>query len=291
MIIDSHCHAWQFWPYQPSVPDPRSHSSINQLLSNMDKYQVDQALIVCANLDFNPLNNKYIFEQAKKFPKRIIQLADIDSYWSDTYHALGADTRLQQAIDQYELRGFTHYFAPDDSAMWLTSEYGLKFFEVAAANNQLISISIPLNILPSIIDIATKFPDTPILLHHMGLEIAPSNQRGSVEEILQNLKVVTSAANQSNIHLKMSGFHHIWPERADFPYSEMRFVTQDIFTAFGPHRLHWGSDSPVSKQHITYKESMDVFKMHLDFVSEDDLGLVFGNSLAQLIDRCGVSRN
>ena len=24
MIIDSHCHAWARWPYDPPVPDPES---------------------------------------------------------------------------------------------------------------------------------------------------------------------------------------------------------------------------------------------------------------------------
>jgi len=290
MIIDSHCHAWQLWPYQPAVSDSTSRSSIEQLLNTMVKHEVDQALVVCANISLNPLNNEYIFEQAKKFPQRLVQLADVDSYWSDTYHSNGADLRLQNTIDQFELRGFTHYIAPNDSAGWLQSQEGLKFFAVAAANNQLVSIAAPLSIIPTISEIAARFPNIPFLLHHMGLEIAPLNQCGSLDEIRQNLNSVISAANQPNIHLKMSGFHHIWPERANFPYEELRFVTREFFDAFGPLRMHWGSDSPVSKQHITYAQSMDIFKLHFDFSTANDLRLVFGDSLHQLINRCGVTQ-
>ena len=30
MIIDAHCHAWTYWPYDPPVPDPESRGTIAQ---------------------------------------------------------------------------------------------------------------------------------------------------------------------------------------------------------------------------------------------------------------------
>lgn len=35
-IIDSHCHIWQHWPYQPPVPDPGSRALADQLLWQLD---------------------------------------------------------------------------------------------------------------------------------------------------------------------------------------------------------------------------------------------------------------
>ena len=57
MIIDSHCHAWTRWPYQPPVPDDEYRGKIEQLIHEMDLNSVDQAVLVCAQIDYNPENN------------------------------------------------------------------------------------------------------------------------------------------------------------------------------------------------------------------------------------------
>lgn len=64
MIIDSHCHAWEYWPYEPPVPDPESRGRIEQLINQMDLNGVQQATIVSAQIEHNPSNNDYIAESS-----------------------------------------------------------------------------------------------------------------------------------------------------------------------------------------------------------------------------------
>ena len=45
-IIDSHTHAWQYWPYEPPVPDHESRGKVEQLLWEMDRVGVDKAVLV-----------------------------------------------------------------------------------------------------------------------------------------------------------------------------------------------------------------------------------------------------
>ena len=59
MIIDSHSHAWQTWPYNPPVPDASSRGKVEQLLWDMDRNGVDKAVLVCAQIEHNPANNDY----------------------------------------------------------------------------------------------------------------------------------------------------------------------------------------------------------------------------------------
>jgi L-fuconolactonase len=97
MIIDSHCHAWTLWPYQPPVPDPTSRALAEQLLFEMDVHGVDQALIVCAEINHNPDNNHYIGDVAQSHPDRLFQVIDVDSMWKTSYHQPGAAERLRVA--------------------------------------------------------------------------------------------------------------------------------------------------------------------------------------------------
>ncbi len=95
MIVDSHCHAWTYWPYEPPVPDPESRGVVEQLIDQMDRTGVAQATIVSAQIEHNPANNDYIAASVRRFPSRLYQYADVDSFWSDTYHAPGAAKRLE----------------------------------------------------------------------------------------------------------------------------------------------------------------------------------------------------
>jgi PAS domain S-box-containing protein len=132
MIIDSHCHAWTYWPYEPPVPDPQSRGTVEQLVDKMDLNGVDRATIVSAQITHNPDNNDYIAECVRRYPGRLYQYADVDCSWSETYHTPGAAKRLEQAAERWPIKGFTHYLARDDDGDWLTSQEGLDFFGVAA---------------------------------------------------------------------------------------------------------------------------------------------------------------
>ena len=69
-IIDSHCHAWRRWPYQPPVPDFESRGLVEQLLFEMDAAGVDQAAVVCARIEHNPDDNDYVAECVRRYPSR-----------------------------------------------------------------------------------------------------------------------------------------------------------------------------------------------------------------------------
>jgi L-fuconolactonase len=166
-IMDSHCHAWRYWPYQPAVPDPTSRGVVEQLLWEMDQNGVSQAAIVCARIDYNLDNNDYIAECVRRYPDRLYQLADVDCQWTSTYHTPGAADRLNEAIDRYGLRGFTHYVRPDDDGQWFLSEEGLAFFKVAAARNQVVSIAMRPHLQPVLRQVAERFPSVPFLFHHL----------------------------------------------------------------------------------------------------------------------------
>ncbi|MBX6773072.1 MAG: amidohydrolase family protein, partial [Chloroflexi bacterium] len=141
MIIDSHCHAWRFWPYQPPVPDPMSRGIVEQLLFEMDQNGVERAAVVCARIDHNPDNNDYVAEAVRRYPGRLYQIADVDCSWTETYHTPGAADRLAATIDRYRIKGFTHYVRSDDDGSWFLSDEGLAFFRVAAERRQIVSLA------------------------------------------------------------------------------------------------------------------------------------------------------
>lgn len=276
MIIDSHCHAWQTWPYQPPVPDPASRGLVEQLLFEMDANAVAQAVVVCARIDHNPDNNDYIAACVQRFPDRLHQFADVDCSWSATYHAPGAANRLAAAVRTYSLKGFTHYVRADDDGSWFLSEEGLAFFRTAADLNQIASLALPARLQPSLRSLAERLPELPILCHHMaGARVADPATLG---------EVLASAA-RPNIHVKLSGFHYVSQTAWEYPYADCAPVVRALYEHFGPERLHWGSDYPVVRRAMTYQHALEAVRTHCAFITPADLDRILGDSLGALLTR------
>lgn len=276
MIIDSHCHAWAVWPYQPAVPDQDTRARVEQLLHAMEINGVDQALIVCARIDHNPENNDYVADLIPRYAGRLHMAADVDCSWTDTYHAPGAADRLRAAAEQYPLKAFTHYLRPDDDASWFYSAEGIAFFKVAEEKKLIASIAGRPHHQPALRKIAERFPSIPFLCHHLaGVKVDDISGGG--------LKEVLSSARLPNIYIKLSGFYYATAgPRWDFPYRDTWEIVRAEYEHFG-RRMCWGSDFPVVREHLTYRQALEAFRTHCDFVSHDDQEWILGGTLQRLL--------
>jgi L-fuconolactonase len=283
VIVDSHCHAWRYWPYTPAVPDPESRPVVEQLLFEMDHCGVDQAVLVAARIDHNPDNNDYAFECVQQFSDRLYQFADVDCMWTSTYHTPGAAERLADAVRTYNLRGFTHYVDADDDGSWFVSDDGQAFLKTAADLNQIVSIHLPVNLQPALRQLSEQFPDTAFICHHMGYPITEQGPDGAA------LNAILQSAERPNIHIKLSGFHYAAPVGWEYPHEPSRYIVRALYEAFGPERLHWGSDYPVVRWAMTYRQALEVIRTHCaDIIPPVDMERVLGSSLHDLLQRHGT---
>ena len=282
MIIDSHCHAWERWPYEPPVPDFHGKGRFEQLLHEMDVNCVDQAFLVCAGVEHNPHNNDYIARMTRLYPGRILQVADVDCSFSDTYHAPGAADRLREAAARRPLAAFTHYVKNEDDGSWFYSEEGLAFFGAAASLGLIASIACAPHQHAALQQVAERLPQLPILVHHLGHPGV-----GNAERLAQ----VLASARFPNIGIKVSGFYYSTQQPFwDFPFADsIREVVGPLYDAFGPRRLYWGSDYPVCLRNMTYAQAIECFRSHCDFIPEADKALILGENLHRLVtsDRDG----
>ena len=96
MIVDSHCHAWRYWPYEPPVPDPTSRGTVEQLLWEMDQNGVDKAVVIWPGSTTTRTTTTTSRMPLRRFPDRLYQFADVDCRWWETYHQPGAADRLRR---------------------------------------------------------------------------------------------------------------------------------------------------------------------------------------------------
>lgn len=278
MIIDSHCHAWPLWPYQPPVPDAVTRGSFEQLLFEMDRNGVDRALIVCAEIDGNPDNNQYVHDKAAEHRDRFDFVIDLDSLWKDSYHQPGAAERLQAGLSKWQPAGFTHYINdPADDARWLNSAAGMELFQLAESRAVLASIHCRPQHQEQIRELASRFPQLRILLHHMGHPHALDPE---------GLSEILASARQDNVFVKVSGFYNSTSQPPwDYPLSDVQPVLHVLYRRYGAGRLLWGSDYPVCRFYHSHRQAIEILRRHCRFIKPADMDAIMGDNLADLLRR------
>jgi len=280
MIIDSHAHAWPFWPYDPPVPDATSRGCVEQLLWEMDRAGVDRAVLVSARIDHNPDNNDYVADAVRAHPDRLDQFVDVDCRWMPEYHTPGAADRLARAADRYRPAGITHYLKPENDG-WLTSDEGMAFFAEAEARGLIASIAGPPVWQADLRTVARAHPRLVILCHHLaGIPSYTSDRRAGLEMVL-------ASADVPNIFIKVSGFYYGSAAPFDYPHPGAIAVFKTLYDAFGAERLAWGSDYPVAPMRAyTYRQSLELVRRHCPFVAPQDMALILGQTLGALLGHC-----
>jgi predicted TIM-barrel fold metal-dependent hydrolase len=249
-------------------------------LWEMDRNGVEKTVLVCARIEHNPQNNDYVADRVRAYPDRLVQFADVDCSWTETYHTPGAPERLQEAAEKYQLKGFTHYLKGDTE--WFAADEGLKFFAKAAELKLIASLALGPVWQPALRELARHFPSVPFLCHHM------AGARASEEPPQENLAQILRSAEVPNIYIKLSGFHYASQVSWDYPYSDTHHIVRKLYEHFGPERLCWGSDYPVVRFNMNYQHALEAFRTHCTFVPEAHKNMILGGNLARLLDQAGA---
>lgn len=282
MIVDSHTHAWARWPYEPEVPDEATKGSVEHLIHEMDQNGVAEAVIVSARIEKNPDNNAYGAAAVRRYSKRLHQFADVDCVWSPEYHTPGAVARLRVAAETLPIAGFTHYVGDNDG--WFGSDEGRAFFRFAAERKLIASIAMGPAWAADLGAICAEHPDLVVLLHHMGgiRSTAPRS----------DLEAIAALSKHPNVHIKLSGFHYaVGLENGwDYPHPSAMWIAEGLHAAFGAGRLCWGSDFPALSRAMTYKQALEIVRLHCRFLQPGDLEPILGGTLKRLLDNAAPTR-
>ncbi len=143
--------------------------------------------------------------------------------------------------------------------------------------------------LPDLLDLARCFPDTPIILNHLGgpLGIGPYAQRQEAV-FAQWQRDMTALAQCPNIVVKLGGINMVpngygWHERPQPPTSaELAQVTAPWYhhalEHFGANRCMFESNFPVDKVSVSYPVLWNAFKRIAANCSATDKAQLFHNT-------------
>jgi L-fuconolactonase len=255
MIIDSHLHVWLS---DKTYPDPAATTvspvcdiPVELLLGYMDELEIERSVIVQPM--FPHEDNSYMVQCCDRWPERLAAVCVVDPNVS------GADERLrhwhQQGCRGLRLRP---RMPSEESCFGEPSTYAL--WETAAELGMVVSLLANTKHVPTIVDLARRFPKATIVVDHLahpdlGTEL--------------NAQPILELADYPNVVVKISGFPYYASE--PYPFPDCHELVSEIFSRFGPDRMMWGSDFPHILLQTGYLRSVRLLERLLPDLGSNDL--------------------
>src|SRR5260370_40850236 len=124
--------------------------------------------------------------------------------------------------------------------------------------------------LPTAAQVAERYPSLKLPIDHLG-------RAGRVQDApaFANLADLLALAKYPNVAVKATGAPSYSSE--PYPYRNIQPYLQQIYDAFGPERMFWGTD--ITRMPCTWKQCVTLFTEELPWLSERDKELTMGDAL------------
>ena len=265
LIVDSQVHIWSTG--LPTNPAHRQITSftVDDLFREMDEAGVDAAVIHPPAWD--PNSNQIALDAAKKHPTRLSILGNfpldqeesrglVDN-WLEQPGMLG----LRFALNQPRQQNW-----PTDGTMdWLWPAAELAGIPVGLASS---------NFMPLVGHVAEHHPNLKLIVDHMG-------RAGGLTDdpAWESLPQLLDLSKFPNVAVKASGAPSY--SSAPYPFTNIHDYLHEIYDAFGPDRMFWGTD--ITRMPCSWKQCITLFTEELPWLSDSDKDLIMGRALCNWI--------
>jgi len=270
MIVDSQVHIWAAdTPERPWPPGQatRAHLPVpltaEDLLQKMDAAGVARAILVPPSWEGD--RNDVVLAAAHRYPERFAVMGRLSLESPE-----GRDELLPLARTKGML-GLRFTFHTPEQQKLLTGGAADWLWPAAAAAHVPLMVHPP-HCLPLIDAIAARHPDLRLVIDHLGL-MRPRLDH----EAFANLPELLALAKRPNISVKASAVTDYSGE--PYPHPILHGYLRQVFDAFGPKRMFWGSD--ISRARHPYRQMITLFTEELVWLGEEDKAWIMGRGLCE----------
>ena len=264
LIVDAQVH---IWTSGTPVHIHRQTSSYtkDELLRDMDAAGVTGCLLHPPSWDV--IANEVSLEAAKQYPDRLAILGFFDV----------ARVENRALIDTWKkqpgMRGLRFAFLKPGEENRMT-DGSLNWLWPAAERAGIpVGLLVP-NRCKVVGEIAAKHPQLKLLVDHM------ARPRFSIDNAgFSDLGELLALAKYPNVAVKATGGPSYSSEV--YPYRNIHPYIKQIFDAFGPDRMFWGTD--ITRMPCTWKQCVTMYTEEMPWLKGRDLEWVMGRALCNFI--------
>jgi predicted TIM-barrel fold metal-dependent hydrolase len=263
-IIDAQIHLWG-----TGLPSNLSHRQVTHFTPEeaivlMDQGGVDAAVIHPPGWD--PGSTDMAFNAVKEYPGRFAIMGSLP------LDRLDSRSRIASWRDQPGMLGLRFTFLHEPARQWLRD--GVINWLWAEAETAGVPIAVlATDSLTELGRIAERHPGLRLTIDHLGGRGGLTTLKDS--EAMTQMPELLSLAKFPNVAVKATGAPAYSSE--SYPFPAMHRYLRQIYDAFGPHRMFWGTD--ITKMPCSWRQCVTMFTEELGWLSDEDKRLIMGEAL------------
>lgn len=264
-IVDAQIHTWG-----TGLPSNAAHWQITSFRPEEAIAMMDEAGVAAAVIhppSWDPNSTEMAFDAVRQWPHRFAIMGSLPLDKPDVTRAQLGDWRKQP-----NMLGLRWTFLHDPERQWL-ADGTLDWLWTAAERAGVPVAMLCTDSLTQIGRIAERHPGLRLTVDHLG-------GRGGFEErkdaaAMTHIPELLKLARYPNIAVKATGAPGY--AGSPYPFPSMHTYLHQIFDAFGPARMFWGTD--ISKMPCSWRQCIEMFTHELPWLKGRDLELVMGDAL------------
>ncbi len=253
-LIDSHVHVWKHDPNFPFAGDakpPTEDASVEQLLELMHANHVLSTVII--QVSHYRWDNRYLASVLKRYPRTFHGVCRVNPQDPAAPDHL---SRLTE-VDGFHGVRLSPSASPADD--WIRGPLMPPLWRRCAQLKVPMTILAPVTRMPDLVPLIEQNPDLTVVIDHMA--DCPLGQP-------DKLNLLLTLARYPRVFVKIS---HLWSLSAQpYPYADTIPQIKSLCQSFGPARLMWGTDWPISLKQLSYAQAVALYRDHLSFLSPED---------------------
>lgn len=260
--IDAHVHVWTddtaHYPlaagFKKEDMKPPSFTP-QELFRHTKPAGVDRVNLI--QMSYYGFDNSFMLDMMALYPETFVGTAVIDPLGE-------APDRLMGELAKKRVRAFRILppLGKQPAARWLEPPGYATMFAAGAKNDQAMSCLIDPDGFTEVDRMCRKFPDTPVIVDHLGRV----GLDGTVRE--RDVDALCALAKHRRVLVKVGAFYALGKKRP--PYTDLAALIRRVVQAFGAKRCLWESDCPFQVVEQKYQDSIDLVRKRLDFLTDDD---------------------
>src|ERR1700722_12701670 len=254
-IIDAQIHTWG-----TGLPSNASHWQVThftpeEAIALMDEGGVDAAVIHPPGWD--PNSTEMAFKAVHDYPGRFAIMGSVP------LDQAASRNKIATWRQQPGMLGVRYTFLHDPARAWL-SDGTLDWMWAEGEKAGVPIAMLATDSLSEIAGIAERHPGLRLTIDHLGGRGGTTTFKdaAAMTHILQLLAL----AKFPNVAVKATGAPGYSSEA--YPFRSMHGYLRQIYDAFGPRRMFWGTD--ITKMPCSWRECVTMFTRELPWLSDQD---------------------
>jgi L-fucono-1,5-lactonase len=271
MIVDSHQHFWRVGRFDYPWMSPDLGVLYSDYLPEMlepilKEHSVAKTILVQASNSLAETDWLLRLADQHQFIAGVVGWVDLmDSGMTEDLEVFKANPKF---------KGVRHLVESELAVGWLIQPEVLRGFQTLEKHGVSYDLLVHTIHLEYVAVVAALFPQLRLVVDHMA---KPPIRGGSTAEIEEWARMLRKVSAYPNVSCKLSGL--VTEANLDsWDVEDLRPYVERALEFFGPGRMMFGSDWPVSLLAASYDQVLDAFQLLLRELSDEERAMIFGGN-------------